>query len=48
MIKSQRMRCAGPVARIGELRKAYRLLVGKPEEEDHQEDQDVGGCIILR
>jgi hypothetical protein len=31
IIKSRRMRCAGHVARIGEKRNAYRLLVGKPE-----------------
>jgi hypothetical protein len=31
MIKSRRMRLAGHVARIGEKRDAYRLLVGKPE-----------------
>jgi hypothetical protein len=31
MIKSRRMRCTGPVARMGERRNAYRLLVGKPE-----------------
>jgi hypothetical protein len=31
IIKSQRMRRAGHVARIGEKRNAYRLLVGKPE-----------------
>jgi hypothetical protein len=31
MIKSGRMRWAGHVARIGEKRKAYRILVGKPE-----------------
>jgi hypothetical protein len=31
MIKSRRMRWAGHVARMGEKRKAYRLLVGKPE-----------------
>jgi hypothetical protein len=31
IIKSRRMRWAGHVARIGEKRKAYRLLVGKPE-----------------
>jgi hypothetical protein len=30
-IKSRRMRWAGHVARMGEKRKAYRLLVGKPE-----------------
>jgi hypothetical protein len=31
IIKSRRMRWVGHVARIGEKRKAYRLLVGKPE-----------------
>jgi hypothetical protein len=31
MIKSRRMRWAGHVARRGELRNAYRILVGKPE-----------------
>jgi hypothetical protein len=31
MIKSTRMRCAGTVARMGEKRNAYRILVGKPE-----------------
>jgi hypothetical protein len=31
VIKSRRMRWAGHVARMGEKRTAYRLLVGKPE-----------------
>jgi hypothetical protein len=31
MIKSRRMRWAGHVARMGERRNAYRLLVGRPE-----------------
>jgi hypothetical protein len=31
MIKSRRMRWAGHVARMGETRSAYRILVGKPE-----------------
>jgi hypothetical protein len=31
MIKSRRMRWAGHVARMGEARNAYRILVGKPE-----------------
>jgi hypothetical protein len=31
MIKSRTMRWAGHVARIGEERNAYRILVGKPE-----------------
>jgi hypothetical protein len=30
-IKSRRMRWAGHVARMGEGRKEYRVLVGKPE-----------------
>jgi hypothetical protein len=33
MIKSRRMRWVGHVARMGKERNAYRLLVGKPEEE---------------
>jgi hypothetical protein len=32
MIKSRRMRWAGDVARMGEKRNAYRILVGKSEE----------------
>jgi hypothetical protein len=31
MMKSRRMRWAGHVARMGETRNAYRILVGKPE-----------------
>jgi hypothetical protein len=31
IIKSRRMRWAGHVARMGEKRNAYRLLVGKPD-----------------
>jgi hypothetical protein len=31
IMKARRMRCAGHVARMGEKRNAYRLLVGKPE-----------------
>jgi len=31
VIKSRRMRLAGHVARMGEERRAYRVLVGKPE-----------------
>jgi hypothetical protein len=31
MIKSRRMRWAGHVARMGETKNAYRILVGKPE-----------------
>jgi hypothetical protein len=36
IMKSQRMRWAGHVARMGEKRNAYRLLVGKPDRKrDH-------------
>jgi hypothetical protein len=31
MIKSRMMRWAGHVARMGEKRNAYKILVGKPE-----------------
>jgi hypothetical protein len=31
VIKSRRMRCAEHVARVGERRGSYRVLVGKPE-----------------
>jgi hypothetical protein len=31
VIKSRRIRLAGHVARMGEKRKAYRILVGKPK-----------------
>jgi hypothetical protein len=31
LIKSRRLRWAGHVARMGETRNAYRILVGKPE-----------------
>jgi hypothetical protein len=33
MIKSMRMKWTGHVARMGEKRNAYRILVGKPEGE---------------
>jgi hypothetical protein len=33
MIKSRRMRWAGHVARMGEKKNAYRLLVGNSEKE---------------
>jgi hypothetical protein len=42
-IKSGRMRWAGHVARMGEGRNVYRVLVEKPKENDHLKDQDVDG-----
>jgi hypothetical protein len=41
------MSWAGHVARMGK-RNAYRILVGKPEGKDHQEDLDVDGRITLK
>jgi hypothetical protein len=35
IIKSSRKRWVGHVARMGEKRNAYRLLVGKPEGKNH-------------
>jgi hypothetical protein len=35
IIKSRRMRWAGHVARMGEKRNAYRLMVRKPEGKKH-------------
>jgi hypothetical protein len=35
MIKSRRMRWRGHVARVGENRNAYRILVGRQKERDH-------------
>ncbi|KAJ4445569.1 hypothetical protein ANN_12250 [Periplaneta americana] len=40
-IKSRRLRWAGHVARMGESRNAYRVLVGRPEEKDLWGGRDV-------
>jgi hypothetical protein len=45
--KARRMRWTGHVARMGEERKVYRLLVGKPEVKSHSEEQDVDGRMGL-
>jgi len=41
------MRWAGHVARVGEERGLYRVLVGKPEGKNHWGDLGVDGRIIL-
>jgi len=48
VIKSRRMRWAGHVARMGEERGVYRVLLGKPEGKRHWGDLGVDGWIILR
>ena len=48
MIKWRIMRWAGYVARKGERRGVYRVLVGKREGKSHLKDPGVDGRIILR
>jgi hypothetical protein len=48
VIKSRRMRWAGHVARMGEKRRANRILVGDLREGDHLGDRGVDGRIILK
>jgi len=47
VIKSRRMKWAGHVARMGEERGVYRVLVGKPRERDHWGGLGADGWIIL-
>jgi len=44
-IKSRRIRWAGHVAPVGEMRKAFKIVVGKL---DHSEDLGLDGKIILQ
>jgi hypothetical protein len=48
VIKSRMLRWVGHVARMGEVRGVYRVLVRGPEEKNHWEDLGVGGRITLR
>jgi hypothetical protein len=49
VIKSRRMRWAEHVARMGEWRGVYRVLVGRPEgKRNRWEDIGVGGRVTLR
>jgi hypothetical protein len=45
---SRRMIQAGYVARMGEKKNAYRVLVGNPERKRPLEDLDVDGRTLLR
>jgi hypothetical protein len=44
-IKSRRMRWARHVARMGEGRNVYRVLVGKSRGKNHLKDQGVDGKV---
>jgi hypothetical protein len=48
VIKSRRLRWTGHVARMGERRGVYRVLVGKPEGKSHWGNPGIDGSIILR
>jgi hypothetical protein len=48
IIKSRRMRWAGHIARMGESRGLYRVLMGKRDGKNHFGDPGVDGRIILR
>jgi hypothetical protein len=47
-IKLWRMRWAGHVARMGEKKNAYRILVGKPDRRRPLGRPRVGGWTILK
>jgi hypothetical protein len=47
VIKSRRMRRAGHVARMGEMRNAHKILVGNLKQREHSEDLGVGGSMIV-
>jgi hypothetical protein len=47
-IKSRRMRWPGHVARMGEGKNVYKVLVGKPEGKNHLKDQGVDGRMGLK
>jgi hypothetical protein len=47
IIKSRRMIWAGHVARMGEIRNAYKVLVENLKGRDHSEDVGIDGRIIL-
>jgi hypothetical protein len=49
VIKSRRMRWAGHMARMGEGRGVYTVLVGRgPKARDHWEDLGVSGRVTIR
>jgi hypothetical protein len=47
MIESRRIRWASHVALMGEMRNAYKILVGTPEGKGQSDELDVDGKIIV-
>ena len=47
-VKSRRLRWTGHVARMGNMRSAYRVLVGKSEGRNHLQDPGIDGRTILK
>jgi hypothetical protein len=48
VIKLRRMRWAGHVVRMGEIRDVYMVMVAKPEGKNHLGDTGVDGRIIIK
>jgi hypothetical protein len=48
VIKSSRLRWTGHVARMGEGKGVYRVMVGRPHGKRPLEDLGIGGRITLR
>jgi hypothetical protein len=48
IFESRKIGKAGHVARMGEKRNAYAVLVGKPQGKRTKEELDVGGRKILK
>jgi hypothetical protein len=46
-IESRKTEWAGHMARMGEGRRVYSLLVGKPEGKNYSEDRDIDGRMGL-
>ena len=48
VIKSRKMKWAGHVARVVEMRGAYRVLVGDLREREHMENLCLNGKVLLK
>jgi len=48
VLKARKIRLARHAGRMGEMRNAYRILVGSLKERDQAENRGVDGRILLR